>query len=314
MNYLEAKVTFDHPDPGTTADLVADVFFGFELQGVVVEDPGLEPPADDWAEDALARPKQHAVCGYLPMDERLDGRRERLEQALAEVADRTGMVWRIRYRELDEQNWAESWKAFFWPQRIGRRLVVKPSWREFAAEPGDIVLDIDPGMAFGTGTHPTTALCLEMIEAHLAPGMSLLDIGTGSGILMLGAAKLGAGRVAGGDRDVLAVRIAAENLRRNGVATERACLAVGPLGAAFHGRFDIVVANILTQVILELVEDVPRLLARGGLFLCSGIIEENRGLVVSGLTSAGFETVEIRSREGWLAIAARWVHGSGFTV
>ena len=230
MKYLEAKVTFDHPDPSLAADLVAGVFFDFELQGVVIEDPGLEPPADDWAEDAVARPARHAVSGYLPMDERLERRCKILEQALGETADRMGMVWRVSYRELDEQNWAESWKAFFWPQRIGRRIVVKPSWREFEPAPGDLVLDIDPGMAFGTGTHPTTSLCIELIEDHLAPGASLLDVGTGSGILMLAAAKLGAGRVCGGDRDELAVRIAAENLRRNGVPPETVSPGSGPAG------------------------------------------------------------------------------------
>jgi len=309
MNYLETKVTFDHPDPGTAADLVAGVFFEFELQGVVIEDPGLEPPADDGAEDAVARPTHHAVLGYLPMDERLERRCKSIEQGLSETADRTGLVWRIRYRELDEQNWAESWKAFFWPQRIGRRIVVKPSWREFAPERGDLVLDLDPGMAFGTGTHPTTALCIELIEDHLAPGDSLLDVGTGSGILMLAAAKLGAGRVAGGDRDELAVRIAAENLRRNEVRAESVCLAQGLLAQPFRGRFDLVVANILTQVILELIEDVPRLLEPEGIFLCSGIIEENRSLVLSRLMQSGFEIVDTRGREGWVAIAARWPAG-----
>jgi len=314
MKYIEAKVTFDHPGPALAADPVAAVFFDFELQGVVIEDPGLEPPADDWAEDAVARPTRNAVSGYLPLDERLDGRRARLEEELGRTAGRLGMSWRVAYRELDEQNWAESWKAFFWPQRIGRRIVVKPSWREFAPEPGDLVLDLDPGMAFGTGTHPTTSLCIELIEEHLAPGASLLDVGTGSGILMLAAAKLGAGCLAGGDRDELAVRIAAENLRRNGVPPETVCLAQGPLARPFRGSFDLVVANILTQVVLELVEDVPRVLKPTGTFICSGIIEENRGLVLSRLTAAGFEILEARGREGWVAIAAKQVHGSGFTV
>ena len=304
MKYIEAKVTFDHPDPALAADLVAGVFFDFELQGVVIDDPGLEPPADDWAEDAVARPTRNAVSGYLPLDERLDGRRARLEEELGRTAGRLGMSWRVSYRELDEQNWAESWKAFFWPQRIGRRIVVKPSWREFAPEPGDLVLDLDPGMAFGTGTHPTTSLCIELIEEHLAPGASLLDVGTGSGILMLAAAKLGACRVAGGDRDELAVRIAAENLRRNGVPPETVCLAQGPLARPFRGSFDLVVANILTQVVLELVEDVPRVLKPTGTFICSGIIEENRGLVLSRLTAAGFEILDVRGREGWVAIAS----------
>jgi ribosomal protein L11 methyltransferase len=304
MNYIEARVTFDHPNPGLAADLVAGVFFDFDLQGVVVEDPGLEPE-EEWAEDALARPTAHAVIGYLSQDERLDGRRQRLEQEVGRLGNHLGLVYRLSYRQVDEQNWAESWKAFFWPQKIGERIVVKPSWRDYRARPGDLVIELDPGMAFGTGTHPTTALCVQLIENHLKPGDSFLDIGTGSGILMLAAAKLGAGRLCGGDRDGTAVRVAAENLRRNGFGDSRFILAQGQLASPFKGCFDIVAANILTHIILELLDDIPRLLNPKGVFIGSGIIEQNRELVVDKMKGMGFELIEIRQKEGWVAFAGR---------
>jgi ribosomal protein L11 methyltransferase len=305
MNYIEARVTFDHPEPQQAGDLIAGVFFDFELQGVVVEDPQLEPE-EEWAEDAVARPAAHAVIGYLPEDERLDSRRSKLEAEVARLGNHIGLIYRLSYRAVDEQNWAESWKAFFWPQKVGERIVVKPSWREYASSPGEIVLELDPGMAFGTGTHPTTALCVQLIERHLKPGDSFLDIGTGSGILLLAAAKLGAGRLGGGDRDEMAVRVAAENLRRNGIEVRRVCLAQGSLAAPFRGRFDLVAANILTHVIIELLADVARLLRPGGIFICSGIIDQSKDLVIDHMMGKGFDILEIRQKEGWVAMAGRY--------
>jgi ribosomal protein L11 methyltransferase len=304
MNYIEARVTFDCSDPQTASDLIAGIFLDFEIQGVVVEDPALEPE-EEWAEDAVAKPAAHAVIGYLPEDERLDRRRLQLEEEVGRLGNHIGLVYRISYRQVDEQNWAESWKAFFWPQKIGERIVVKPSWRNYAPAPDDLVVELDPGMAFGTGTHPTTALCVQMIEGHLKRGDSFLDIGTGSGILMLAAARLGAGRLCGGDRDETAVRVAAENLRRNGIDPRRVCIVQGSLASAFKGRFDIVAANILTHVIVELLGDVTRLLKPGGLFICSGIIAQNQDLVAGKMVEMGMDPVEIRYMEGWVAMAGR---------
>lgn len=304
MNYIEARVAFDHPDSQLAGDLIAGVFFDFDLQGVVVEDPRLEPE-EEWAEDAVARPAAPAVIGYLPADGRLDARRLRLEAEIARLGNHIGLVYRISYRQVDEQDWAESWKAFFWPQKIGERIVVKPSWREYSAQPGELVLEIDPGMAFGTGTHPTTALCVQLLERHLQSGDSFLDIGTGSGILMLAAAKLGAGRLCGGDRDLTALHVAAENLQRNGIDRRAAGLVQGSLAEPFKDRSDVVAANILTHVIIELLGDVPRVLKSRGLFICSGIIDPNRDLVAEKMRGVGFEVLEIRRKEGWAALAGR---------
>ncbi len=304
MHYIETKVTFDHTEPELAADLIAGAFFELDLQGVVIEDPGLDPE-EDWAEDAVARPDAHAVIGYFPQDARVEARCRKLEVEVGRLAEQIGFIHRTRFRQLDEQNWAESWKAFFWPQKIGARVVVKPSWRDYAAGPGDIVLELDPGMAFGTGTHPTTALCVALIETYLREGAAFLDIGTGSGILMAAAAKLGARLVCGGDRDETAVRIAAANIERNGIAADRRCLAQGLLAEPFRRRFDVVAANILTHVIVELLEDVPRLLVPGGVFICSGIILEGRDRVTAKMGDLGLVVLETREREGWVAIACR---------
>jgi ribosomal protein L11 methyltransferase len=304
VKYIEARVTYDHSDPELAGDLIAGVFFDFDLQGVVIEDPGLET-REDWAEDAVARPARHAVVGYLAKDERLDLRRADLEKQIARMGNHKGLIYRISYRELDEENWAEAWKAFFWPHKIGRQVVVKPSWRDYSAMPEEVVIELDPGMAFGTGTHPTTALSVQLIEAHLQKGDAFLDIGTGSGILMAAAGKLGAGILAGSDRDELAVRIAAENLGRNGFKEDRFILVQGLLAAPFKGAFECVAANILADIILDLLDDIPRVLKNDGIFICSGIIAEKQNLVAGKMKNMGFEIVEIRLKEGWVAIAGR---------
>ena len=173
------------------------------------------------------------------------------------------MLYQLSYKELDEEDWAEAWKAFFEPLKVGKKIVVKPTWCNYTADPGDIVLELDPGMAFGTGTHPTTALCIRLIEDYIHLGDSFLDIGTGSGILMIAAARLGAGFVCGLDKDTVAVRVAAYNLRLNGLNPRHYSLRTGNLLEGIKDKYNLITANIFTHVILELLDDLPRALNAG---------------------------------------------------
>ena len=222
--------------------LIADAFDGIDVRGVVVEDPDDEP-AEGWGDGRVFRPEHHAVIGYFPGDRSAAAKRRQLETAVRNLDATAGVRCRITYGEMDEEDWAESWKAFFWPEKISPRLVVKPTWRPYQARADEIVLEIDPGMAFGTGTHPTTRLCLLAMEAHLRKGHRVLDIGTGSGILLVAAAKLGAGRLCGIDTDPVAVDIARENLQRNGVGPDRYALYHGSLAAVKENAFDLMVCE-----------------------------------------------------------------------
>ncbi len=304
MKWIEAKVFFEPDREGLAADLITDIFLQLGARGVVIDDPDLTP-SEAWAEDAVSRPDRHAVGAYFPVDSRLKRRRARLEDRLRRLTTSRGIAWQTAYRRIDEQDWAESWKSYFWPQRISERLVIKPTWRDFAAGPRDIVLEIDPGMAFGTGTHPTTALCLRMIEKHLRAGRCLLDVGTGSGILMVAAARMGAAYTVGVDSDLLAVETARRNLLQNRIPGDRFALLAGSLATPFAGRaqFDLVVANILSEVILRLLDDVGRLLAPGGCFICSGIIEDHREAVVAKMGSVGLVLLDQAVREEWVCLA-----------
>jgi ribosomal protein L11 methyltransferase len=304
MKWIEAKIVFDHTDNVLATDLISNVFYDLGLQGVVVDDPDIEPQ-EEWAGDAIGRPAQHAVTGYLPDASQTESRCRMLQERLQQLKAQLGIACQISYRELDEQDWAHAWKAYFWPQKIGSRIVVKPTWRDYQAAADDILIELDPGMAFGTGTHPTTVLCLKMIEKYLNPGDSLLDVGTGSGILMIAAAKLGAGRLCGVDIDEVALGVAAENLKLNRIRPEMFQLTATGLGAQTDASFNFIVANIFSHVILELLEDITRLLACGGIFVGSGIIRQNNDTVLSAMQKLRFEILETAAKEDWMAIVGR---------
>ncbi|UCG05971.1 MAG: 50S ribosomal protein L11 methyltransferase [Desulfobacterales bacterium] len=305
MKWIEAKVVFNHSDNDLAADLIADIFYGFDLQGVVIEDPYIEA-GDDWAEDAIGRPNSHSVIGYFPKGRQAEENCRVLTHKLEELQSNLGLFYRISYKELDEENWAEAWKAFFWPQKIGRQIVVKPTWWDYHAKPDDIVVELDPGMAFGTGTHPTTALCIEMMETYFKDGDTFLDVGTGSGILMIAAAKLGAGAVCGVDRDEIAVKIAIKNLMLNKIDRNYFSVHTGNLLEGIERKYDFIAANILTHVILDLLDDIKQVIKKKGIFVCSGILEDNADLVAAKMKKIGFDILESRTREQWVAICGRF--------
>lgn len=213
-------------------------------------------------------------------------------------------------RTIQEEDWAHAWKRFYKPLRIGKRVLLVPAWEEPDARPTDLVVCVEPGMAFGTGMHPTTRLCVATLEEYVSPGEAVLDIGTGSGVLSIVAAKLGARPVWATDIDPLAIDAAQDNARRNGISLAPDALYVqkGSVPAAQAGRFSLIVANILAEILVGLFDaeygNVPLLepLAPGGHLILSGILEAKAGLVLAAATRHGLEEVE-RKREGeWLVM------------
>ena len=302
MNWIAAKITFDAQDVSLATELIADIFYDLGLKGVVVDDPQMDP-TQDWGEDAVAPPKRPGVTGYFADTPNAAETCKTLEAALNDLEKRTGITSQANYTRIAEADWAEAWKEYFWPEKITDTIVVKPTWRDYPADPDQIIIEIDPGMAFGTGTHPTTALCIQMIETHLKAGDTFLDVGTGSGILMIAAAKLGALDLGGVDSDVMAVSVAEKNLAVNHIDHFR--LFTGNLVDAVHGSFDVVVANILAEVILELLPAVTTVMKKDGLFICSGIITAKKEAVLAGLKESGLTVIDVLEKEGWVAIAAR---------
>jgi ribosomal protein L11 methyltransferase len=246
------------------------------------------------------------VQGSLPVTDELTGRMNALREHLDRLPEfglsalRNGMT--VRYAE--DEDWANAWKQYFKPLRIGRHIVIKPSWEYYDPAPGDFILDLDPGMAFGTGGHPTTRLCLEALEDYVRPGMTVADIGTGSSILSLGAARLGARHVYATDIDLLPRKIAAENVARNGLGDVIDVLEID----TFESRAkecDLIVANIVANTIVELAPSLPQRLKPGGFFVASGIVDNHHDLVSGALRAVGLAPVETRREDIWICLVTR---------
>jgi ribosomal protein L11 methyltransferase len=234
-----------------------------------------------------------AVLGYLPVD-------DRLEETLLRLREAAGVELTIKF--VAEEDWANEWKQYFKPQRIGERLVIKPSWETYEKQPEDLVIEMDPGMAFGTGLHATTRLCLRALEKYVVGGESVADIGTGSGVLAIGALLLGAKSGIATDNDPLAVRVATENIALNQLSEEiQAVEAWLPP----EGEFEIVVANILPDVILGMAEELVAATKLNGLLITSGIIEARTEDVKTGLGALGIKIIAVETEGEWVSVIGR---------
>lgn len=203
---------------------------------------------------------------------------------------------------IDDEDWANEWKKYYKPIRISERIVVRPSWEDYSGSGNEIVILMDPGMAFGTGAHETTRMCALLLEEYMAHGNKVMDIGCGTGILSIIAAKLGAEKVEAVDTDEVAVRVAKENCALNGVA-DRVNVVKGTIGDVTESKADIVVANIIADVIIGISEFVPRYLKDGGYFVASGIIKERKQSVTEAYARLGFEAEHIKEMGEWVAIS-----------
>lgn len=204
---------------------------------------------------------------------------------------------------MEDQDWLEGWKQYFSPFEISPRLAVTPSWESYTPRENQAVIILDPGMAFGTGTHGTTYTCLQALSDLLQPGMRVCDVGTGSGILAIAAAKLGAGMVTATDNDELAVRVARENAEVNGVG-ECIDFLVASLLESIDGPFDLMIANILAPVIVELISQLARVLPSGGIFISSGYITEQEAEIRRALEAAGHHITARYEQENWVTLAS----------
>lgn len=285
------------------ADAVAEVF-GRWGRGVAIEQPVLDAPDGDggWVD-----PERNVVVKtYLLLDAEAEGRRRLLEEAMWHLG-RLRHVEPLQVKALAEEDWALAWKRFFFPHRVGRRLVIVPSWRRRARRPDDLVIRLDPGMAFGTGLHPTTRMCLALLEDHVRPSARMLDFGCGSAILSIAAVRLGADRVLAIDVDEVAVRVADENVRRNRVVRRvrvRRSTVDGsdPLEGA---PFDLAAANISALVLKRAQADLALALRPGAPAILSGVLVSGADDVRRAYEAGGWRHVETRVEGDWVAMVVR---------
>ncbi len=282
---------------------VAELFSQLGHGGVAIEEPlsaSAEPGRVEIDPDRLV-----VVKTYLPEDEHLTEKVARAEEGLWHLSQ-LRRIEPLQVTRLAEEDWAEAWKEFFHVQRIGERVVVKPTWRDFQPAPGEVVLEMDPGMAFGTGQHPTTRMCVQACERLVQEGTRVLDVGTGSAILSLAAAKLGAASVVALEVDPVAVEVARKNVALNGLEG-RIQVYQGSLELLGEEGFDLVLANIIASVIIDLAQGLHDALVPGGRLVASGIIADREGEVRDALVAAGLEVEETMTEGDWRAMVCR--HG-----
>jgi len=301
MKFKKITAAFQAEDIPLAEELICDLFFSFNLKGVVCNVP-LEEPDEGFGTHTLPLPDQNSIVGYFPD---IDSSDIILEKINARSKDLTqlGVQTRIQVEIVDENDWADAWKTYFNVTRITDKIVIKPDWKDYDPSPDDIVIHLDPGMAFGTGTHPTTAMCLRMIQQFLVPGAKFLDVGTGSGILMIAAAGLGAGQLTGIDIDEVAVEISKKNLDKNKVSPLLYSLACTTLGQTPQKTYDLIAANIIAQVIVDIMPDLERRIAPGGVAILSGIIRERKPDVIAALETSSLHILHETNEGEWVALA-----------
>lgn len=298
MRWLELSLCV----AGEAAEAVAGLLARYGHQGVVIEQNGIPP--DAWDDGAAEPPESLTLRAWFPAGG--PDLRDDVERALGHMSLLLPLprpAWKI----VDDQDWANAWKAHYRPLRIGRRLLIRPAWIDVEPASDTLEIVLDPGMAFGTGTHPSTQLCLRAMERHLRPGDQVLDLGCGSGILAIAAARLGAARVLALDNDPVAVTAARNNLALN-PSICGVCVQGGSLSTLQRSeqRFDLIVVNILAPVIVDFCDSgLARVLQPGGCGIFSGIIGDQVGEVEAALLRCGLKPAGRLQQDDWVALVAR---------
>ena len=295
-------------------EAVANIFYEAGASGVIIEDSAepdkvrenlygeiVELDRNDFPSEGVI------VKAYLPVNSFLIETMKEIEDSI-DALPGFGLdmgLNKIKTAEVDDEDWATAWKKYYHPVKISGRFTIVPTWEDYTPVDSDeLIVELDPGMAFGTGTHPTTVMCMQALEKYVKLDDTVVDVGTGSGVLSIGAAMLGAKSVHALDLDPVAVTAAKENIALNKVE-DIIEVTQGNLLESIDFAPEVIIANILAEVIVTFSQDAANLLPEGGLFIVSGIIEEKRDMVKEDLLAKGFEIVESVLMEDWVAIIAQ---------
>lgn len=292
---------------------ISGIFYGLDCKGVAIEDPndilGREqgPLTWDFADINVLEHKGTVavVKAYFAEEDNIEEILVYINEKIKELKDMGIDVGegKVEDEKMFEEDWANNWKKYYKPTKVGSKIVVKPTWEDYETKNDELLVELDPGMAFGTGTHETTRMCIQALERYVKEDSTVFDVGCGSGILAISAAKLGAKLAVGVDLDPVAVESAKENVNFNNL--DNIEILYGNLVEVIDGKADIVVANIIAEIICILTEDVKRVIKEGGYFITSGIIHDRVEMVTKKLEETGFEVLEINKDGEWNCIVAK---------
>lgn len=311
MDWIE--ITAHTSNEGVEA--VSELFYQAGIKGLIIDNPKdmeqfkSQPGAWDYVDESLLGDREDEVLikGYLPNEPQSHDKIQQIRNSMTELLKKDLGIdlgkGTIELSNVKEEDWANNWKKYYKPHKIGNKVVIKPSWESYVPEKGDIVLELDPGMAFGTGTHETTSMCIELLENKISPQTRLLDVGCGTGILSIAALLLGAHSAVAVDIDPNAVRAAEENAKTNNVS-DRISIIQGDLLDKIEDKYDIIVANIIADVIIDLSKHIDSYLNPGGIFIASGIIKDRINDVEFALAQQGFKITEKKIKGEWVAIVS----------
>lgn len=305
MKWCEISIQTSHE----AVELIAEIFRDLGASGVVIEDPELvndyiTSGKWDYTDIPIAKETEVVVeKAYLPVNGELEGRIQTLQQEIKALESRgvNTAPAVLTTAELQDEDWSDTWKQYFHTEKPGERVVIKPTWEEYEPKDDEVVIELDPGAAFGTGTHATTSMCIRQLEKLVKPGMTVFDVGTGSGILSIISAKLGAINIQAVDYDDSVLKIVEENLEQNNVQ-DIISVAQSDLMQNVHGKAELVIANIIADIIIRLFDQLDEHLEQGGTLLTSGIIEDRIEDVLAAAEKHGYGVVERLENKGWACI------------
>ncbi|TJX68747.1 50S ribosomal protein L11 methyltransferase [Soehngenia saccharolytica] len=288
-------------------DLITYILYDIGAKGLEIVDRGvineIIEQKDKW--DFIDETLQETICediiikAYFSEVDDIDLIKTTLNNRIVDEN-----IGSLSINVVDESEWEDNWKAFFNTMRIGENIIIKPTWENYLSKASDIVIELDPGMAFGTGTHETTYMCAQALEKLGVKGKKVFDIGCGSGILSIIAAKLGAKEVIGIDLDMTSVEVAKKNILNNNVS-DIVEIRHGDLLSQITDKADVIVMNIVAEIVADVINDLNKYLTGDGIFICSGIIDKKKDIVINALNRNSFDILEINNTNDWICIVAK---------
>ncbi|TDT69163.1 [LSU ribosomal protein L11P]-lysine N-methyltransferase [Hypnocyclicus thermotrophus] len=310
MKLVELKVTYEAENYEKAKEEIINFLYEFGIQGVKIDEPFEKNPLDYYSNEKQFLLDTYAISVYFPKNFYFEKKKKLIIESFNEkFSKREDLIYNLEFYELDDEDYLENWKKYLYPEKISEHFVVKPTWRKYNASENEKIIELDPGRAFGTGSHPTTYLCVQLMEKYIDENVNVIDVGTGSGILMIVAKMLGSKEVWGIDIDEDAVEAAKENLELNNIKIDETIKVIHGdlLGKVEEKKFDVVVANILPDVLILLLDSISKVLKENGIIILSGIIKDKEQDILNAIKNQNLKVIDKNESKDWIAFTVKSV-------